>query len=357
MNCIILLWGVGWLGQPLFGRKIWMVGMAVCSMTERTGMSVTAISHIMGNGPGIGPTAEGGMVRMVSQLKCHPGTITEKLTDGGAAAINMVVPSVSDAFFTRLTENVRSVTAVCGCGVVLDGSSRGVRGRLRLLGAVLKGRISKVIFVNNGVASRRIRRFRGSPIPVMLTNSVRRANGVPSMGVGCRRTTFSIAGSFVRGNRGSTTVIIKPLHRPVGRRGGLTNCGQTLRRTRITFHSRLIIRKSCACSSNVRTFRGLLRTSPHPATVFTKSSRVTLKVIRKTRSGKCGVPGSFRIVDSSGAELTLVIHPRLASIIRPLCSVNTITVELLAGLVGGRSISRRVIMLPRQVRRQDSAGW
>lgn len=230
---------------PVRGRAV-----AVCSITHRTTISVTAISHIIGKGPGIGPTAHGGILRMVSHLSCHPGTITHNLTDGGAAAINIVVPSIAGICFSSLTQNVSSITTVCGCGVVLTGSSNGRRGRVRVLGALLTGRISNVVFVNGGLASRLHARFTHSGAPVILTNSISPGRRIRDIRVSCITTIRRTIGSLMGRNGGQVTFVSNPLSRPVGNRCHLGKCGGILGSGNVRFSRRLIFRASDDCHSN-----------------------------------------------------------------------------------------------------------
>lgn len=298
------------------------------------------------------------MLRIVRHLSCEPGTITHNLTDGGAAAMKIVIPSIAGLFFTSLTHKVSSVTAVCGCGVVLTGSSRGSRGRVRILGALLTGRISNVVCVNGGVASRLHTRFSQSGAPIILTKAVSPRRRIKDIGVSCVNTARRNMTGVVTGKGGRVTFMSTSLSGPVGKRCQLGNCGGTLIGTGVPFSRTLIFRYRPALRGNRLLTPRLLRTKI--STTCMTNSRLTVNLLGNVVGTNIDIPRTFRIATDGGSHVARVTHPGLASVVLPLCSVNTMTVHLLAGVVGGRRVSRGSVVLPCGVIGEKAAlpgGW
>lgn len=70
-------------------------GTAICSITTRTNISVTAISQTLHAPSGIQPGAHSVVGRTVRGLKCIPDKDTRKLTTRGAKDLKLFLPGIS----------------------------------------------------------------------------------------------------------------------------------------------------------------------------------------------------------------------------------------------------------------------
>lgn len=271
-----------------------------------------------------------GVRRTVRRLRCRIGRITEKLGAGTAGAVNIIVPRLGGAFYTRVVAKVRSILEDRKCTAVIYSYHASGELRQSTIRFLDQGHISKVVDVPMSTRNGRLGGFRGAKGPVMLVSHEVQRLSYSDILMSGRGTTRSTVEIFFRTKRHGVKVVNKP-RRVSATRRHLRKCHGTCRGRGVPMQRSLVCRNSCAVRNNIRKVRGLITSGPSVATIFIAGCRVAVKTIVKVGRLNLGVPRRLSVVNFSGLRFTETYGPGLAVITRPARKVTKRITKVVLG--------------------------
>lgn len=125
------------------------------SMTTLTGISLTATSGTLRNGPHIDRSAHRHIVRTTQRLGCSPGGLTRSLTDNEDKAVNLIASSLRNHFSAPVLVNTRGRLHTRSASMLLTGTHNSSTLRHDRMRGLLSLGISNLLVI----------RYRAGPHP------------------------------------------------------------------------------------------------------------------------------------------------------------------------------------------------
>lgn len=258
-----------------------------------------------------------------------PGPTTHRLVDKQDGVITVTVPRHASFVFesvfitkvlNRLSETFDRHHVLPFLTLARLRSARSLRHLLH------SSDTSKIIILDFRCSQRLTRIFRSFSGPAMFVNHPFPHVECPCISISGRKTTCYTTRLLIRENHEGVNVVTKPSSVITPGRHAVKYIGNLTSRK---VGPLTIVSKRCATRRNFRTYREVLRRCPRISNIFTRSSRVTINILRTLTGRKERIPGSMSIVKFSSFPITAVTGPGLAAFTRPLRSVTRTVTRVL----------------------------
>ena len=126
----------------------------IVDVARRAGVSVGSVSRVINEHPTVTPATRERVERAVRELGYVPNAIAGSLRSRRSKTVGLIIPDVTNPFFSELALHVERSAAAAGYNVILGNSDNSVDQETYYLRALAVRRVDGIIFVPANQTSR-----------------------------------------------------------------------------------------------------------------------------------------------------------------------------------------------------------
>lgn len=321
-------------------------------VAERAGVSHITVSRYFNQPEKLTPATRTRVEKAVQDLNYVPNAAAQTLVRGSSKLVALIVPDITNTFFTTLARGVEDAARAEGYTLILgntDEDEAEERAYLELLAA---HRVLGVIVAATAESARNISWVQKRNIPVVLAD--RQVPGIQADVVradtrwGMYQLVQHLAGrghtriAFVGGNPGLTSL----QDRLTGYREGIRECGLTeeVHLGRFTRESGKAI------------IEELLTHDTLPDAIVAANNKVIVGVLDAIRRRGLRVPQDVAVACVDDIEPASLIDPFLTAVEQPAYEMGRQSMEILLSRIHGSKVTPQVRVLPVELLVRRSCG-
>ncbi len=291
------------------------------------------------------------------EMDYRPNIIAKSLTNGKTQTIAILLPSITNDFYTQLVDIIENDIGRAGYSVFLCNTHREVERETDFVRTLLQRRVDGVVFCptrrkteDNARNLQNIGQLVKNRIPVVAIGS--HFDGISRVYV----DTFE-------GARMATEYLISLGHRAVGFIDGLS-AGTSRRRYRgyaaalkshgIPLRRDLVRRGGLTYESGFACARELLERA-RPTAILAVNNAMAVGALNAARSRGISVPEGLSIVGFDDSPVSKLVSPQLTVVRQPLEAIGEQMKRMLTALLKGPAEPEAVRLMPELVRRESCA--
>lgn len=137
-------------------------------IARQLGMSVSTISRAMNNHPDIKPETKQKIMRAIEQLNYTPNALARSLIHRKSHSIGLMIPDITDPFFSAMAQGVEEVLSDGGYQVVYGNMSRRPEKEIRFLTSAAERKMDGLIVTPDFMHEDMVAMMKRLKIPVVF---------------------------------------------------------------------------------------------------------------------------------------------------------------------------------------------
>ena len=334
-----------------------MTKITMRDVARAANVSVATVSHVINNTHYVSPERKARVEEAIKSLSYRPDKIARALNTKGIPLLALIVPDISNPYWSALARAVQDVTDQYNYSVIVCSSDGILEREIRFLRS-LTGWVSGVIFHPYHVSQENVREIIGDDLPVVIVGDFMR-DGKPAenwdqvlsnnfesaqvvveylMRLGHQRI------AFIQGPEGTPTSSKR-----------LAGFCKAFEGAGIEVHEELVVPGDYTREGGRKGMQILLNLSDPPTAVFCANDLSALGALEAAQQKGYLVPRDISIVGFDDIDEAAHASPPLTTIRQPPDSVGMVIAETLIERLKGRDQPARIYIEGSLIVRESTA--
>ena len=329
----------------------------IYDIAKKAGVSTATVSRVINgvNHP-IKEETRQKILLVARELNYRPNTIAKSLAGGKSYTIALLIPSITNDFYTQICEVIEEKLEENGYHTYLCNTRRNVEKESRYVESLIARKVDGVIFSPT--------RMKPSDNPVNLRNIEElRKKGIAVVAFGSQFQ--GISQLFINTYQGAfeaTRYLIDLGHKRIGFIDGLMAGTRRSRRrgyikaledSQIIPDSELMAAGDLSMEDGYSCTLGLLKNQNPPTAILAANNLMAIGALKAARDEGRDVPGDLSVIGFDDSLLSKVVNPSLTVIKQPLQQIGEAAVKLLMNQLEGNQKPETIQLHTRIVIRES----
>ena len=318
------------------------------------GVSHSTVSRALRGSPLIPAVTAERIQEIAKELGYRPSAIARSLVMQRSHSIGVVVTTIADPFNGDLVDGIEEVANECGFSVILAASHAQPEREMMMVRSFHERRVDGILVASSRVGATYLPLLAELKTPIVLINNQHRSEFAHSISI-----------DNVGGSRLATEHLLSLGHRSIAYIGdefGLHSDQERLRgyqhalqRAGITVDPQLINHGDGKPAGAANAFRKVLGQSARPSGVVAYNDMSALGILRLAAEEKLNIPTDLSVVGFDDIFVTEYSAPALTTIHQPRREMGRKAMQILSGLLSGKSSEKAIVLSGELVVRASTA--
>lgn len=327
-------------------------------VAKRAQVSTATVSRVINQSAFVSSALTMKVRRAMDELDFRPNGIARSLRRKQSDLVALVIPDISNPFFTALVRGVEEVVNRYGFDLILCNTDETEEKEQVHAGLLCEKHVAGVIMAPAGHSRISLEMFARHHIPVVLVD--RQPSGAEVDAV----LLDNAAGAYT-----GTSHLLRLGHRRIGLVAGKSDLSTTWERVEgyqkalvdagLTPDPELLVYANSRIDGGCAAARALMNLPAPPTAVFIANNLLTIGVIQYLKECGIHIPQEVAVVGFDDFESTSIIEPPLTVVAQPTGDIGRTAAALLVKRVwrkAGQGAPRILRLNPRLVVRQSCGG-
>jgi LacI family transcriptional regulator len=329
----------------------------VRDVARKAGVSAMTVSRVINGVAGVRPETRRAVERAITELDFVPNGVARGLMSAKSGTLGLIVPDISNPFFSILVRGAETVARRAGYRVLLCNSEGDLNLERQYVQDMISHRAEGLMIAPVGDRSKAtLTLLARRKLPfVLIDRSVAglQCDLVQSDSVAGAKLLVSHLASI---GHQRIAVIIEPDNVSTARER-LEGYMAAMKAAGVKVDPRLVIRTTADRAGGYGAMQQILTLDPRPTAVFAVNNMTALGAMQALRERNIVVPRDIALVCFDEVEHLAVLSPFLTVVNQPTEMFGTLGAQLLLDRVAGDAGGTpRVVVLPAELLVRESCG-
>ena len=316
-------------------------------VAARAGVSIATASNVLNGSRYVSPERTERVMAAADQLGYRINGIAASLRSRKSRLIGMVVPDITNAFFSGLVHGIEELAAGSGYQIMLVSTNEDPARERDRVYALLSRRADGLIVVPTIESNDVLDEIRGEEARTVAIDRVGGIEGIDTIAID--NVTAAENGTRHLIDLGHQDIaFLLTTDRLENIRGRVEGYRRALRRAGLAGRERLVVGGMTAQSS-CRAVLEHLAADPRPTAIFAANNLMTLGTIKALRSAGIDCPDDVSLLGFDDFEWMTVLRPSISTVRQPVEEMAANAWRLLIDRLAGREHAVEHLRLPCEV--------
>lgn len=320
------------------------------------GVSIATVSATLSGATFVSPQLKERVLAAIDELGFAPNAMASGLRSGKSSLIGLIVPDITNPFYTELVHNVQRRAAAAGRTVILGASDDDARSEAKLIRLMRSHQVAGTIILPSGSEGdcSKLSGYAGD-MPLVAVDNAPSGIGLDTVVMDNRLAAELATEHILSFGHQSAAIIAGPSHRFVSRerhygfeatleRHGIIPLTEHMRRG--DFH----VEEACKVGLE------LLGLANRPTAIFVSNNQMLIGVMQAVAAAGLSVPRDISIAAIDDFPWAVAFSPALTTVRQPVDAMAAAALSFLTDRIAGSTAERqRMILAPELVIRQSCA--
>ncbi|MCR4424693.1 MAG: LacI family transcriptional regulator [Firmicutes bacterium] len=330
---------------------------SIHDVAQAAGVSISTVSRVLTNSAPVASETRSRVLEAVSRVGYRPNRIARALRRGTSQMLGLVLPDITNPFFTEVAAGVQTAAERHGYAVFLAGADGSPKRQAKLIRALADRQVDGMILC-----------------PVDNADPLFDAASCDDHGVRCvlidrgprRSGNDVVTCDNYGGSLRLTRHLIELGHTRLGCIAGPKGLGVSQDRVRgfrdamrefgLAAPEGSVYHGSFSAAAGEEGAASILRVHPDTTALFCLSDWTALGALAYLSKHSIPVPGQVSVAGFDNIHMSSLVHPALTTVDQPKREMGQAAVRLLLERISGRREAPKAITLPSTVILRDSTG-
>jgi LacI family transcriptional regulator len=326
----------------------------ILDVARRAGVSPMTVSRVVNGSAQVSPELRARVEEALAETGYRPNTLARSLRAQRTDTIALVLPDMTNPFFTTLAHGVETAAREAGITMILANSDEREDEEQRLVQALLQRQVDGLMVATAGTGAGTIRQCREQGVPLVLVDRPPEAGDVDVV------RADSEAGAYELGR-----LLVGLGHRDVAVLSGPTNVPTAVDRVAGFRHAfvdeaglpePLVLHGAFSIESGRQMTLTAMQRTPRLTALFAANNFIAIGVLHALEELGIRVPDEVAVVGFDDLPEAMVTFPFLTVAAQPAFEVGRQAVAMLIERLADPGRAAREVILPTELVIRRSSG-
>jgi LacI family transcriptional regulator, repressor for deo operon, udp, cdd, tsx, nupC, and nupG len=318
-----------------------MVG--IVDVAKRANVSTATVSRVLSKPETVTEKTTEKVLRAIKALNYHPNILARQLRRLETNTILVVVPDITNPFFSKVLRGIESVAVANGYQVLLGDTGNDVERENGYLNILQQKRADGIILLTARMDSRLVEEM-AENFPVVLACEYIEGSRIPTVSI-----------DNISGARKATEYLIELGHERIGcitgpldvvlGRDRLKGFYQAMASKNLMVEPVLVQEGNFSFESGFNLMMKFFALGQLPTAIFAANDEMAMGVIKAVKSKRLRVPEDISIIGFDDLQFSSIFEPGLTTIAQPAYEIGENAMDLLMKLINKEEVKQEQIIL------------
>lgn len=318
-----------------------MVG--IVDVAKRANVSTATVSRVLTKPEAVKQETTEKVLKAIKEMNYQPNALARHLRRLETKTILVVVPDITNPFFSKVLRGIESIAAANGYQVLLGDTENNVEHEKRYLNILQQKKADGMVLLTARIDSDLVEKVARS-FPVVLACEYIEGLRIPTVSI-----------DNISAARKATEYLIELGHERIGCITGplnvvLNTCRlkgfyQAMARKNLRVDPVLVQEGDFSFESGFNLMMKFFALDQLPTAIFVANDEMAMGVVKAGKVKGLRVPEDFSIIGFDDLEFSSIIEPALTTIAQPAFEIGKNAMELLIRLMNKEDVRRDQIIL------------
>jgi LacI family transcriptional regulator len=320
------------------------------------GVSIATVSSTLSGRNFVSAELKERVFSAIEELGYSPNAMASGLKRGTSSLIGLIVPDITNPFFTELVHGVQRRAADKGFTVLLGVSADNAAHEAELVRLMRSHQVAGTIVIPSGSEDdcRRLGEL-DRDMPMVAVDNAPLGMALDTVVLDNRKAAALATGHILSQGHEAIAVLTGPEHRFVSHERFL-GFQAALEQQRIPLRDAHVRRGNFHVEAAREAGLALLRGKPRPTAIFVTNNQMLIGVMQAVAEAGLRVPDDISIVSIDDFPWASAFMPALTTVRQPISEMAAVAFDRLASRIAGEDgAPRRAVLEPELLVRQSCA--
>jgi LacI family transcriptional regulator, repressor for deo operon, udp, cdd, tsx, nupC, and nupG len=332
------------------GTKNKMVG--IVDVAKMANVSTATVSRVLSKPETVTEKTTEKVLMAIEALNYHPNLLARQLRRLETKTILVVVPDITNPFFSKVLRGIESVAAAKGYQVLLVDTGNDVERENGYLNILQQKKADGIVLLTARIDSQLVEDLARS-FPVVLACEYIEGSRIPTVSI-----------DNISGARKATEYLIDLGHERIGcitgplevvlSRDRLKGFYQAMASKNLTIEPVLVQEGDFSFDSGFNLMMKFFALGKLPTAIFAANDEMAMGVMKAVKSKGLKVPEDISVIGFDNLKFSSIFEPGLTTIAQPAYEIGENAMELLVKLINKEEVNQKQIILSDQLVLRES---
>lgn len=317
----------------------------IYDVAKEAGVAPSTVSYVLNNTKNVKKATRQKVLDAVKKLNYTPNHIARSLKTKTTSTIGIVIPDISNPFFSELTRGIEDIANQYDYTVIICNTDENQKKEKKYLNTLISKGIDGLIFVGTG----KYKIKKGKDLPTVLVDRY--------VDIGFRNYGYvafdNIEGSYIatsylvqKGFK-EITLLLGPIYLNTYM-DRLKGYKKALLENKIDFNKTLIhvvSEQHISIEGGFNKVKELIKESKITDAIFATNDLMAIGAIKALQENNIRVPEDIKVIGFDDIYPSALITPSLTTISQPTYKMGQKAMKMLYGIISGSNLENKVITL------------
>lgn len=313
---LVLVWGI-------------TMNVKLKDIAEYLGISVSTISRVVNNKNRVDDETRRRVTEALEKFQYHPNAIARSLKSQNSKAIGLIVPDISNLFFSMVIKGLEAVARQNGYYVILCNSDENKTREEEYTNFLLEKQISGLVIAIEGGEANFFNLYKKSGIPIVFIDNLPRINdNFDYVIIDNMKASYELTNHLINNGHKKIGIITGTLDESVSSER-LKGWEKALGENGIPVKKKWIGVGDFKQESGYKIMQGFLKQAEIPTAILAANNFLAYGAIHAIREAGLRVPENISLVCFDAIDFAGLIKPQITSVIQPAEEIGRIAGEII----------------------------
>lgn len=330
------------------------MNITIYDVAREANVSMATVSRVVNGNPNVKPATRKKVNEVIERLGYRPNAVARGLASKKTTTVGVIIPDISSIFYAELARGIEDIATMYKYNIILSNSDSNQDKELHLIQTMLGKQVDGVVFMSSNITDEHIEELKKSPVPVVLAGTVEDTEQIPSVNIDYKQAVMDAVAFFKENGHERIALVTGPATDAITSKKIVPGYHEALEKAGLSIHEDYVVETDSSYDSGIEALNQLAELSERPTAIYVCSDEAALGIIHAASDRDMKIPEELEVISSDNTRLSLMVRPRLSTVVQPLYDIGAVSMRLLTKLMNKEEVEESSVILPHRLELRDS---
>lgn len=330
------------------------MNITIYDVAREANVSMATVSRVVNGNPNVKPATRKKVNEVIERLGYRPNAVARGLASKKTTTVGVIIPDISSIFYAELARGIEDIATMYKYNIILSNSDSNQDKELHLIQTMLGKQVDGVVFMSSNITDEHIEELKKSPVPVVLAGTVEDTEQIPSVNIDYKQAVMDAVAFFKENGHERIAVVTGPVTDAITSKKIVPGYHEALEKAGLSFREDYVVETDSTYDSGIEALNQLAELNERPTAIYVCSDEAALGIIHAAYDRGIKIPEELEVISSDNTRLSLMVRPRLSTVVQPLYDIGAVSMRLLTKLMNKEEVEESSVILPHRLELRDS---
>lgn len=331
------------------------MNITIYDVAREANVSMATVSRVVNGNPNVKPATRKKVNEVIERLGYRPNAVARGLASKKTTTVGVVIPDISSIFFAELARGIEDIATMYKYNIILSNSDLNKDKELHLIQTMLGKQVDGMVFMGSNITDEHIREFKNSPVPIVLAGTIEESSQIPSVNIDYEQAVMDVIETFHQNGHERIAIVTGPTQDAITDKKVLPGYRKALEKAGIPYREEYVAETDLTYDNGAEALECFMKLEEKPTAIYVSSDELGLGVIHAAHDKGIKIPDELEVISSDNTRLSLMVRPRLSTVVQPLYDIGAVAMRLLTKLMNKEKVEETAVILPHRIETRDSS--